>query len=183
MTSAPRPTSQIANAITGVRLALAVALWAVPATSPWTLVTIGAVAAVLDAVDGPVARRTGGTSRAGARFDMETDAFLIATLAVLVWRLGKAGPWVILSGALRYLFVAGGWIWPWLDGDLPPSRRRQAVCVVQVVALVVALAPIVSPPLSAPLSAGALALLAWSFWVDVAWLARRARSQRPGARG
>ncbi|MGE0816111.1 MAG: CDP-alcohol phosphatidyltransferase family protein [Vicinamibacterales bacterium] len=171
MTSAPRPTSQLANAITGVRLALAAALWAVPATSPWTLVTMAAAAAALDAVDGLVARRTGGASRAGARFDMETDAFLIATLAVLVWRLGKAGPWVVLSGALRYLFVAAGWALPWLAADLPPSRRRQAVCVVQVVALVVALAPAVPPPVSAPLSAAALGLLAWSFWVDVRWLA------------
>lgn len=164
-----------ANAITAGRLVLAGGLWLIPVTSAWTIVVVATVGAVLDAVDGPLARRSGRTSPFGARFDMETDAFLILTLSVLVWRMDKAGAWVMASGALRYLFVAGAWIWPWLNGDLPPSRRRQTVCVVQIVALILALTPVVPPSLSAPLSAAALALLVWSFWTDVAWL-RQARS-------
>lgn len=164
----------LANAITAVRLGLAVGLWLIPVTTAWTIVVVATVGAVLDAVDGPIARRGGRTSPFGARFDMETDAFLILTLSVLVWRMDKAGVWVVASGALRYLFVAGAWIWPWLAAELPPSLRRQTVCVVQIVALILALAPIVPPSLSAPLSAAALALLVWSFWVDVAWQ-RRAR--------
>ena len=58
----------------------------------------------------------------GARFDMETDALLIQVLAILAWQYGKAGPWVLVSGLLRYLFVAAGWVWPWMREPLFPSR-------------------------------------------------------------
>ena len=62
-------------------------------------------------------------SRFGARFDMETDAWLILALGVLVWRYDKAGAWVLLSGALRYLFIAAGWGLAWMRGTLPPPSR------------------------------------------------------------
>ena len=74
---------------------------------------------------------------------------------------------------MRYVFVAAGWLLPWMRAELPPSVRRQTVCVVQVVALIVALAPLVTPPLSTAISAAGLAILTWSFAVDTAWLARR----------
>jgi len=167
-----------ANVVTAVRLALASSLWTLDPAAGWTLVAIATTGATLDLVDGPIARRSGRVTAAGARFDMETDAFLILTLSIFVWRSGHAGPWVILSGLLRYAFVAAGWVWPWMAAPLPPSVRRQAVCVVQVVALIVALAPVVTPPLSVVISAVGLAILTWSFWVDVAWLARRRDSGR-----
>lgn len=170
MSGASAPLLHAANLVTGVRLVLAIGLWMVPATSGWTLVWLAASGAVLDAVDGPLARRQGCTSAFGARFDMETDAFLILTLSILLWRHGKTGPWVIASGVLRYLFIAAAWAWPWMAAPLPESLRRKAVCVVQIIVLIVALAPIVPPTVSAPLSAAALVLLAWSFWVDVVWL-------------
>ena len=116
---------------------------------------------------------TGTASELGARFDMEVDAFLIVTLSVLGWQMGKAGPWVLLSGAMRYVFVGASWIWPWLSAGLPESYRRKTVCVVQIVTLIVALAPIVAPPLSDAVAGAGLVLLAWSFAVDVAWLSRR----------
>lgn len=52
---------------------------------------------------------------------MEIDAFLILTLAVLVWQSGKTGGWVLLSGALRYGFVALGQVLPWLRQPLPAT--------------------------------------------------------------
>lgn len=173
MTVGPFTLFHVANGITTLRLALTLGLWLLPLTAAWTLVVVATLGAVLDAVDGPIARRSGRASAFGARFDMETDAFLILTLSILVWRLDKAGAWVIASGAFRYVFVAAAWIWPWLDGELPPSVRRKVVCVVQIVALIVALAPIVPPWVSVPLAAAALVVLAWSFWVDIAWLARQ----------
>lgn len=161
-----------ANVVTAARLAMALGLWTLPLDAGWTLAGLATAGAVLDAVDGPLARRTGTTSRFGARFDMETDAFLIVTLSVLVWRLDKAGAWVLLSGAMRYVFVAASWRWPWLAADLPPSLRRKAVCVVQIVSLIAAVAPIVPAGPAAVIAGGGLALLTWSFAVDVAWLAR-----------
>ena len=100
---------------------------------------------VLDGVDGWLARRSGLASAFGARFDMEVDALLIMALAILAWQHGKAGSWVLLSGLLRYAFVAAGWLAPWMSRPLPPSRRRQTVCVVQIAGLCAAVAPIVPP--------------------------------------
>ena len=56
------------------------------------------------------------------------------------------------------------------SSDLPPSWRRKFVCVVQIVGLAIIVAPVVTPPLSVWLAAGTLAMLTWSFAVDVAWL-------------
>ncbi|HUU35834.1 MAG TPA: hypothetical protein VMW48_17330, partial [Vicinamibacterales bacterium] len=78
-------------------------------------------------------------------------------------------------GLMRYAFAAAALVRPWLNRALPASWRRQAVCVVQIAALIVALAPVVPVPASLALAAASLALLAWSFWVDVAWLAARRR--------
>ena len=141
----------------------------------WGLAGLAAVSIALDGVDGFLARRLGLCSDFGARYDMEVDALLILLLSLAAWSFGKAGAWVILSGGLRYAFVAAAWIWPVLGGPLPPSHRRKLVCVVQAGVLCVLLSPLIQPPLSAPLAAAALALLIYSFAVDIAWLLARRR--------
>ncbi len=132
----------------------------------------------LDAVDGALARQTGRVTAFGARFDMELDAFLILVLAILVWQTGQTGAWVLLIGLMRYAFVVAGWPWSWLQRQLPPSRRRQTVCVVQSLALWVALLPLLSPTIAGSIALVALVLLIHSFAVDVLWL-RRARGASP----
>src|SRR5262245_56302270 len=92
------------------------------------LVALSTVALVLDGVDGWVARRTGTASALGARFDMEVDAFLILVLSVYVAR--TTGWWVLAIGAARYIFVAAGWVLPWLRDALPPRRWAKVVAVV-----------------------------------------------------
>jgi phosphatidylglycerophosphate synthase len=139
---------------------------------------VAGTAAVLDAVDGWLARRTGMASPFGARFDMETDALLIMVLAVLAWQFGKAGVWVLASGLLRYVFVAAGTVVPLLRGHLPPSQRRKIVAVVQVVALNFVIAPFVPAPLSACIAAIGLAALTLSFSMDVVWLLQHAPQSR-----
>jgi phosphatidylglycerophosphate synthase len=141
--------------------------------------TLALVAAVLDAADGRLARATGMTSAFGARFDLETDAALLAVLSVLAWQLGKAGPWVLAIGLARYAFVAAGAGLAWLRRPLTASFRRRLVCAVQMVALVAALAPVVAPPVSTVLAAAALAALCYSFAADVRWLGRHAREDLP----
>jgi len=175
------PKFGAANAVTLARAAIATLLAAVLGTAPtpalaWVLVGLGTAGVALDGVDGALARRRGEASDFGARFDMETDALLILVLAALVWQHGKAGPWILAAGLMRYLFVAASWALPWLGASLPPSRRRQAVCVIQIVSLLGALAPLVVPPWSVALALAGLAALVWSFAVDVLWLARHARS-------
>jgi len=176
-----------ANRITLLRLALAgllvgllgEAAWSRPLAGPgalaWAVVVLATVTALLDAADGALARRSGLASAFGARFDMETDAAYTVVLCALVWQAGQAGPWVLLAGLMRYGFVAAAWRWPWLAAPLPPSRRRQAVCVAQITTLIVCLAPVVSPALATLMAAASLALLAGSFAVDVQFLARTRR--------
>jgi phosphatidylglycerophosphate synthase len=175
------PAFGAANSVTLVMAALAVLLVALFGAEPtptlgWVVVGLGAAGVALDGVDGALARGRKEASAFGARFDMETDALLILVLAALAWQHGKAGPWVLAAGLLRYLFVAASWASPMLGAQLPPSRRRQAVCVVQIVSLLGALTPLVAPPWSSALAFAGLVALVWSFAVDVRWLARHPRS-------
>jgi phosphatidylglycerophosphate synthase len=176
----PHPRFGPANAVTLAR-AVPVVLVAGLVVAPASIaaasfaVLAGALATILDGLDGRLARRHRVESPFGARFDMETDALLVLALAVLAWRWDRAGAWVLLAGLMRYLFVAAGALAPWLRRPLPPSWRRQAVCVVQIVVLLLVVAPLLQPQASAPLAFGGLLLLAGSFAVDIAWLARRAR--------
>jgi phosphatidylglycerophosphate synthase len=132
-----------------------------------TAAAVALGATVLDAVDGPLARHARMSSAFGARFDVEVDALLIQALAVLAWRYGKAGPWVLLSGLMRYLFVGAGRLWPWIRGPLAPTLRGRMICVVQLAALVLAVAPSITPPGSAVIAALGLAALSYSFLVDL----------------
>jgi hypothetical protein len=106
---------------------------------------------------------------------MEVDALLIMVLAILAWQHGKAGAWVLLSGLLRYAFVAAGWLVSWIARPLPPSRRRQTICVVQIAALGAVVSPLMTVNVAAPVAAAALAVLTASFLMDIVWL-WRARS-------
>ncbi|MFL1376475.1 CDP-alcohol phosphatidyltransferase family protein, partial [Nocardiopsis protaetiae] len=137
---------------------------------PWAVVAVASLALAGDLVDGPVARRTGTATGFGARFDMESDAFLLLVLSLAAAPL--LGPWTLGIGAMRYVFAAAARWAPWLSAPLPPGRARKAVAAVQGVALVAALAPAVPPPAGALVVAAALALLVWSFGRDVRWLHR-----------
>jgi phosphatidylglycerophosphate synthase len=134
------------------------------------MVALAAVALILDAVDGQVARRTGTESPLGARFDMEVDAFLILVLSVYVAM--SLGAWVLLIGVMRYAFVVAARVLPWLHGPLPPSTARKAVAALQGIVLLVVGAGIIPrlPAYAAVLVA--LALLLWSFARDIRWLWR-----------
>ncbi|MEU2778633.1 CDP-alcohol phosphatidyltransferase family protein [Streptomyces sp. NPDC007162] len=132
------------------------------------LVGLTAVALILDGVDGKVARRTGTSTALGARFDMEVDAFLILVLSVYVST--QLGPWVLLIGAMRYVFVAAARFAPWLNAPLPPSMARKTVAAMQGICLLLAGADLL--PYAGNLAVVLLALgsLVWSFGRDVAWL-------------
>jgi phosphatidylglycerophosphate synthase len=137
------------------------------------LVVIAAVALGLDAVDGWVARHTRTASVLGARFDMEVDAFLILALSVYVGR--SVGPWVLAIGAARYLFVASGWLLPWLRTPTPPRYWCKVVAAIQGIVLTIGVAGMLPVPAIDAVLVAALALLVESFGHDVWWLHRFAR--------
>ncbi len=132
------------------------------------LVSLAALALVLDAVDGWVARRTRTTGTLGEHFDAEADAFLILVLSVYVSR--SAGAWVLAIGAARYAFLAAGWMLPWMRETLPPRYWRKVVCAAQGIVLTIAAADVLPPALARAALVVALVLLAESFGRDVWWL-------------
>jgi phosphatidylglycerophosphate synthase len=133
----------------------------------WFFFAVATLGLVLDAVDGRLARRQGLESPFGSRFDMEVDALQILLLAIIAFAMGKAGAWVLMSGALRYIYVAAGAVWPRLNGPLKPSWRRKTIAAIQSTAVTVLLAPIIAPPASTAIAAIALGLLVYSFAADV----------------
>jgi phosphatidylglycerophosphate synthase len=178
----PHPRFGLGNAVTLVRaggaavfVALAVEPQVVTGVHAWAALGLATALLALDGLDGWAARRQGLASAFGARFDMEIDALLILALAAIAAGLGKAGPWVLGLGLLRYVFVLAGRLHPPLARPLPASRRRRAVCGVQVLVLGLLLAPALQPPWSEALAAIAFAALSASFAIDVAWLLRQPR--------
>ena len=173
-----------ANRVTLARGAMIALLLALIGESPtsagaWFAVIVASLVVTMDGVDGWLARSRGDTSDFGARFDMETDALLIFGTATLAWQYGKAGPWILAAGLMRYVFVASSYLLPWMKRTLPRSRRRQTICVVNALSLTVCLAPPLLPPLSDVVALAGLALLTSSFAIDIAWLARGARRPSP----
>ncbi|MAP38190.1 MAG: CDP-alcohol phosphatidyltransferase [Dehalococcoidia bacterium] len=168
----------VANRVTLGRAALVLPLAGLTIQAPiisvigyWWVILVATVAMILDGVDGWVARRRGPTVF-GARFDMELDALLLLVLSVVVWQSGKVGLWVMLIGALRYLFAVASWLRPSLAAELPASRRRKTICVVQGVVLLVCLGPIIPATMASIVAFVALAMLVSSFVADVRWLLR-----------
>ena len=162
-----------ADVVTGVRAALAVTV-AVLGPTGWVLWLVVAALA-LDWVDGQVARRTGTTSAFGARFDMETDAFLIAVLSC--YAAATYGWWVLGIGAARYLLWLAERVLPWLRRPVPPRHWRKVVAAVQGIVLATAVSGLVPAALTEALLVVALALLAESFGRDVWWLWRTRRPE------
>jgi phosphatidylglycerophosphate synthase len=174
-----------ASWVTLIRATLAVGVAALSAASferpvaTATLVTLASIALALDFVDGWLARRTATQSALGAKLDGEVDAFLILVLSVEV--APTAGAWVLLIGLARYLFLAAGWVLPWMRAPLPRRDWRKTVTASQGVALVIAASGVPPLWLSRVLLAVALGMLAESFGRDVWWLWRH-RDEAPGSR-
>ena len=107
--------------------------------------------AVLDRVDGFVARRTGQMSQLGIELDTVSDALGLAVVSALAWSYGQVHWSYLLMGAAYYLFNAGllvrrmrgRAIYP-----LPPAMHRRAWAGFQMGYLVVALWPLFYPPVT-----------------------------------
>jgi phosphatidylglycerophosphate synthase len=173
-----------ANRITLLRVAFtalaAAAIGEMPdAALSWSIVAFITLTLFLDGFDGYVARRTDSMSAFGARFDMETDAALIMVLSLLSWQFGKAGIWILAAGGMRYAFVLSASVLHWMRAPLPPSRRRQAVCIWQSGLSLGVISPLFQSPASDLLAAGTVLMLAASFAVDVRWLWLRRLAVQP----
>lgn len=125
-------------------------------------------AQVTDFLDGVAARRDGPTAF-GARLDEEVDAFFVAALAVVVHLFFGIGPWILLAGALRYIYLPSLVLVP----DAP--RRSVAytwfaktACAVSIAGLILLTAPFLPQALGTPVAVIVVLTLVASFgW---AWL-------------
>lgn len=142
------------------------------ASLTWTVLVLAMLALALDGLDGWVARRMDCASPFGGRLDMELDGMFTIALSFWAWSSGAAGAWILLSGALRPLFIVATRIWPWMDRPLFQSEHRRVICVVQIATLIGALSPLLAP-WSAWIAAIGLLSLIYSFGIDTLWLIRR----------
>ncbi|MBI4928136.1 MAG: CDP-alcohol phosphatidyltransferase family protein [Anaerolineae bacterium] len=145
----------LANWITVLRamlLALLAGLALLPrpnGAAAWLPGILYLLAAVMDFVDGWVARVTHRSTRLGEALDMHWDGFgvLVASLALV--RYGQAPAWYALVGLARYLFI-WGLAWRERRGlpvfPMQPSHSRRWLAGVQMGFIAAVLLPIFTPP-------------------------------------
>jgi len=99
--------TNIANALTGLRLLLApVIAWTITQQF-WFIATLGILVAIAtDVYDGRVARRLGLTSPFGGFFDHGTDALFVSVSAWALAELGLITPWLWPCIAIAFLQYA-----------------------------------------------------------------------------
>ncbi|MBT3482291.1 MAG: CDP-alcohol phosphatidyltransferase family protein [Opitutales bacterium] len=108
-------------------------------------------AAVLDRVDGYVARRAGQSSLLGNELDTVSDALGLAVASLLAFGYGQVH-WSYLSFGIAYYLFHAGILWRNVHGlpvyPLPLALHRRAWAGFQMGFLVVALWPLVYPPIT-----------------------------------
>lgn len=112
-----------ANTVTACRAAL---VWAVGTRlnqAPETALALVVLALfALDGLDGWLARRHSSASEFGALFDMETDAYFVLVVELVLYQRGVCGAWILVTGVLRYVYVLVRAFVPARRPDVPRSR-------------------------------------------------------------
>lgn len=164
-----------ANLVTAVRIALSALLCAAPLLGGQRASALALLVLALDGVDGWLARRNAHATAFGARFDMESDAFYIASASFAAFVLDRLGGFILIAGALRYAYVLALAALHRSDAEAPRTRLGRYVFLIVALSLVLSLWPI--PYLRVPLAAAALGLLLGSFAHSFTWSLRtRVRS-------
>ncbi|MFZ0390656.1 MAG: CDP-alcohol phosphatidyltransferase family protein [Calditrichia bacterium] len=133
-----------------------------------TLAAAGFLILLSDGLDGRLARRYRRTSLFGEYFDKETDAFFMYVLCLMIIERNLMGAWVVLLGAMRYLFALFIFFYHTEVRKERRSRFGRYVFVVVILALLSAFLPI--PAVYAPLIILAAIILFYSFGRDIVWI-------------
>lgn len=168
----------LANVITASRLLLiAVVVWQSVVLPDVIIFVTGILTLVADGLDGYFARKHNTVSAFGDCFDKETDAFFVLAYGVMIHEKELAGAWVLMPGLLRYMYVIMLSLVK-IQPEVPsPSFRRQFIGMWLMGTL---LAPFVVPPLIyIPGLIFAIAIVMYSFAVDLGKMLRRIREQIP----
>ena len=125
--------------------------WPVGPVMAWVPGILYLGAAVLDRIDGYVARKTDQRSLLGQELDMISDALGMAVASLLAYGYGQVHVSYLLLGIAYYLFH-GGLKWRKSRGlpvySLPPALHRRAWAGFQMGFLAVVLWPLFSPPVT-----------------------------------
>jgi uncharacterized membrane protein YbhN (UPF0104 family)/phosphatidylglycerophosphate synthase len=129
------------NLITTLRLVATMGMLVGFAREPgWVLAVAALIVLLLDVLDGWLARRSGLSGKFGACYDIEADALLVLALGILLYHRGLAGPWVILAGTWRYLFVLAPLVFPTPRAEPQRSRHGRLAYVTMLTCFILTLA-------------------------------------------
>ncbi|MCB1648491.1 MAG: CDP-alcohol phosphatidyltransferase family protein [Gammaproteobacteria bacterium] len=176
------PTLGTANRLTllrGYLIALSAGFLLLPYTTPWLPwlpAFLYSVAAILDRVDGFIARRSGQSSLLGASLDTLFDALGLLIAPLLAVAAGKTH-WSYLSVSLAYYVFHLGLRWRERH-DLPvyplrPNTLRRTLAGFQMGYVAVVLWPPFASQVSVPAGAGFMLPLLLGFVVDWAVVSGR----------
>lgn len=110
----------------------------------WVPVGLLTIAALLDAVDGYLARVRDAVTEIGAKLDTEADGTLVLVAAVLVVAQGYT-PVLLLVGAARYLYLGGCWIVRQFEKPIytdPQETLNKGMYILMLTALLAAMIPV-----------------------------------------
>lgn len=117
----------------------------------WVPGVLYLTAALLDYLDGSVARLTRRSTRLGEVLDMHWDGFGMLAASALLVHYEQVPVWYILVGLARYLFLFGLWLLRRMDRpvyELPQNVFRRALAGLQMGFVAVVLLPVFAPPVT-----------------------------------
>jgi len=166
--SAKEERARIPNLVTALRLLTSVGVFLYVVLHgqkiiSYTLFLMLVCIEITDFVDGYIAKKVGPTAF-GATWDMEADAYFLFLLSFIAHFYFGLGSWVLLIGAIRYIFAFVFTFFP-RPSRYPPVFRlfAKGVCVFAAGALISLTAPFATPVLRIVLNAVATACLLVSF--------------------
>lgn len=155
-----------ANWLTLCRVVLTASLaWSIPRLDRPFVVALIITCFVMDGVDGWLARKTGTASALGAEYDMESDAFLVTSLCLLLHTGGLVGIFGLIAGWWRYAYAMIIVFLP-SAGEAPRSQIARYIYATLVVSLVTAFA---FPSIAVPTIIIGTVLVSYSFCRSLLW--------------
>lgn len=98
---------------------------------------------LLDVLDGYLARKFNQSSDFGLYFDMETDAFFVALIAIVLFHKDLLEPWLLFPAFLRYFYLL---LWKVLPFEPKKEPKRSYASIIAGTFFVTLLLPFILPP-------------------------------------
>jgi CDP-diacylglycerol--glycerol-3-phosphate 3-phosphatidyltransferase len=152
----------------------------------WICAPLYSIAAILDRLDGYVARRNHQTTLLGIEFDTVVDALGMLVAPLLAWSLGKIH-WTYLCVSAAYYVFQLGLYWRRRQGlaiyPLAPSKLRRALAGFQMGFIAVVLWPPFLAPTTLVIGIAFMVPVLLGFCVDWLAVSGKIQPQSPTAAG